>query len=364
MKCPLCQKENFALFYEVKDIPIFQNKVYQTREAALRAKTANMSLLLCSSCSFIFNSEFDSGIMTYDADYQNEQAHSPYFQKYLDEIVDLLINAGFKNKKIVEIGCGKGYFLERLLERGFQVTGFDPAYEWDNPHIIKDYFSEKYSHLNADLIILRHTLEHVQNPLNFLHSIAAAVQYRGMIFIEVPSVEWIFDKMAFWDFFYEHCNYFTVENLGSIFQHATQGMLFNNQYMYLLANLSHLRQRAKPVSSMTFVESPKKQLLKKLDLYKDFVRRHLGILVWGAAAKGATFVNLVDPCREYISGVIDINPQKQAKYIAKTGHRIFSPESLSNVNKKDVLVMNENYIEEILSIIPDIGEKLYALGEL
>jgi len=364
MKCPLCQRETLVLIYDVKNIPIFQNKVYQTREAALKAKTANVSLLLCSGCSFIFNSEFDSGIMTYDADYQNEQAHSPYFQKYLNEIIDLLIKADFKSKKIIEIGCGKGYFLERLLERGFKVTGFDPAYEGINPHIIKDYFSVKYSHLSADLIILRHTLEHVQNPLSFLHNIAAALQYKGMVFIEVPSVEWIFEKMAFWDIFYEHCNYFSIENLKSIFQHATQGLLFNNQYMYLLGDLSRLRRRARPVSRMAFGDGSQKQLLKKLDLYKDFVRRHPGIMVWGAGAKGATFVNLIDPYREYISGIIDINPKKQAKYIAKTGHKIFSPESLVNVKKKDVIVMNENYIEEILNIIPDIGEKLYALGEL
>lgn len=81
----------------------------------------------------------------------------------------------FHGKKIIEIGCGKGYFLEMLRKNGFDVTGFDPAYEGDNPYIVKDYYSDQYSHLNADLIILRHTLEHIDDPLKFLHSIATAV---------------------------------------------------------------------------------------------------------------------------------------------------------------------------------------------
>jgi len=46
---------------------------------------------------------------------------------YLDGIVTLLIDNGFKNKKIVEIGCGKGYFFEKLIKAGFDVTGFDPV---------------------------------------------------------------------------------------------------------------------------------------------------------------------------------------------------------------------------------------------
>ena len=74
---------------------------------------------------------------------------SSYFQNYLEDILCLFIGKNLHKKKTIEIGCGKGYFLERLLENGFEVTGFDPAYEGDNPHIIKDYFSDKYSYLNV-----------------------------------------------------------------------------------------------------------------------------------------------------------------------------------------------------------------------
>ena len=362
MKCPLCREADLSLVYEVQDIPVFQNKVYTTEEAAQNAKTANISLMLCNLCRFIFNADFDPDIMDYDTQYQNEQAHSPYFQNYLDDILALFADKNFHKKKIIEIGCGKGYFLEKLQKHGFQVTGFDPAYEGNNPHIIKDYFSDTYAYLNADVIILRHTLEHIQNPLNFLHSIAAAVGYKGMIFVEVPRIEWILHKMAFWDIFYEHCNYFSSDSLGSIFQKSEQGFLFSGQYMYLLSDLSDLREQAKPDITSHLLNVSTSQLQKQLNFYQGFVLDHPGMLIWGAGAKGVTFVNLMDPDRKHISCVIDINPKKQNQYIAKTGHKIISPDRLNDLRGRDILVMNENYYEEIKKDAEKLNGKIYALG--
>ena len=371
MNCPLCQGSSLSLIYEVRNIPVFQNKVYNDAELAKNARTANVSLVLCQNCSFVFNSDFDMSLMNYDARYQNEQAHSPCFQDYLDGIIGIFTAKNFHKNKVIEIGCGKGYFLEKLGRYGFEVTGFDPAYEGDNPHIIKDYFTGKYSHLNAELIILRHTLEHVQNPLNFLNDIASAADYKGMIFIEVPSLEWIIQKKAFWDIFYEHCNYFTFRSLGSIFQKAEQGLLFNGQYMYLLADLRKLRTHIKPAmtdqirSDQIRSDQISYQFLlfkEHLKDYQKFVDTHRGMLVWGGGAKGAIFVNLTDPDQEYISYVVDINPKKQNQYIAKTAHKIVDPEFLNDIKEGDILIMNENYYDEVKKDIGNLNFDIHTLG--
>jgi SAM-dependent methyltransferase len=360
VNCPLCQESNLSLIYEVRDIPVFQNKVYESVEAARNAQTANVSLVLCKSCSFVFNSSFDMNIMNYDAQYQNEQAYSCYFQNYLDGILNLLASEGFRTKRITEIGCGKGYFLEKLQKHNFEVTGFDPAYEGNNPKIIKDYFTGKYSHLNADLFILRHNIEHIQNPLDFLHTVAATADYKGMIFIEVPTFEWIIKKKAFWDIFYEHCNYFTFDSLGSIFRKSKQGTLFNDQYMYLLADLKDLRTQAKPAKPR--MNYRKLGFQDSLNEYREFVENHTGMLIWGAGAKGSTFVNLIDGARKYVSYVVDINPKKQNRYIAKTAHKIISPRFLVELEGRDILVMNDNYYEETKKDVGELDFNLYVLG--
>jgi hypothetical protein len=74
------------------------------------------------------------------------------------------------------------------------------------------------------------------------------------------------------------------------------------------------------------------------------------IYIWGAGAKGVTLCNIIDAKREKIKCLIDINPQKQGKYISGSGHKIESPDVLNkDIEKKIVFVMNKNYFLEILN---------------
>src|SRR5205807_2416657 len=71
------------------------------------------------------------------------------------------------------------------------------------------------------------------------------------------------------------------------------------------------------------------------------------VAVWGAGAKGVTFCNLVDPECRLLVCVLDVNPAKQGKYIAGTGHRIRAPADLGREGVATVLVLNPNYLTEI-----------------
>lgn len=342
----MCKRSDLNKIYHVENIPIFQNKVFPSQEEALKANTATVTLTQCLHCGFVFNKNFDTNLMNYDDNYQNEQNYSNYFIDYLHEILNIIKEESTEHDLVLEVGCGKGYFLEMIDDAGLIVTGFDPAYEGDNPKIIKDYFSEKYSDVRAELIILRHTLEHIAHPFDFLKTIAKAANYEGKIFIEVPCFDWIVSKNAFWDVFYEHCNYFTEELLASMFEKSGGGKLFNGQYIYLLADLKDIKRDIEGSE----VKQYKVLFEKMYDDHKAYLKKSQHNLVWGAGAKGSTFVNILDPERRYVSKVIDINPNKQSKYIARTGHPIISPDSINFdqlSGETTIWIMNENYADEI-----------------
>jgi hypothetical protein len=341
--CPICQRENLVTFYTQKDIPFFQNKTYPSLEAAKSVKVADISITQCSHCNFVFNRNFDPDELEYDSEYQNEQANSDYFQNHLKDVIGILSKNDLLNEKIVEVGCGKGYFLNLLRTKGIDIIGFDPVYEGSDPSIIKDRFCTKYQ-VNADLVILRHTLEHIQSPLEFLHIIADANKYKGKIYIEVPTFDWIVKNKAIEDIFYEHCNYFTIETLKMLFHQSECGYIFNGQYIYLIADLKNLKNNDFSKTSEIIYTDVFSDLFSK---FQQLIKELSNLAIWGAGAKGSTFLNLLDPDCEHVKCVIDINPSKQQRYLARTGHLIISPSIVSEFDIKNIIIMNPNYYNEI-----------------
>ena len=191
IKCPLTGSTNTKIIYEQRSVPLIQNKVYPTRELAIKAPCVDVTLTQSLDNGFVFNSAFSDSIIDYDLHYQNEQSHSAIFRNHLQHIIQILQQNNTLTGKVVEIGCGKGYFMDMLVERGVDIIGFDPTYEGKSPKVIKEFFSEKYAGIGAELIILRHTLEHISQPFQFIKTIAAANNFKGKLFIEVPTFEWI-----------------------------------------------------------------------------------------------------------------------------------------------------------------------------
>src|SRR5690606_23338008 len=96
----------------------------------------------------------------------------------------------FSESDIIEVGCGKGVFIDYLRRRQFAVTGIDPSYTGEDPAIQKRLFVPGLG-LRANGIVLRHVLEHIEDPVAFLTAIAQANGGAGKIYIEVPCYDWI-----------------------------------------------------------------------------------------------------------------------------------------------------------------------------
>jgi hypothetical protein len=113
-------------------VPVHQNLVHATRQDALQVTRGDLALTVCHECGFVFNSAFDGTKLMYGVDYDNTQYHSPYFIQYMTDLAAHLVNEkGVRNCQIVEVGCGKGFFLRMLLadeSSGNTGIGFDPSY--------------------------------------------------------------------------------------------------------------------------------------------------------------------------------------------------------------------------------------------
>ncbi len=335
------ENSSHRLLYQQDAFPVFQNRMYETKEEALNCPKGDIHLVEDLETGLVYNAAFEPSLMKYDEHYQNEQASSPLFQKHLEHVA-VIVDRLLGKQGLVEVGCGKAYFLELLLSQGSEIAGFDPTYEGANPNVQKHYF-QKGVDVQAKGMILRHVLEHVQNPVDFLRRLSDANNNEGLIYIEVPCFDWILDNHVWFDVFYEHVNYFRLSDFYRIFKDVIDaGKLFGGQYMYVVARLDSIKQPVFDVENQVLFPPEFGSNIADTSQVKP-------VVVWGGASKGVIFSLLKSRVGHTIDMVVDINPAKQGKYLPATGLVVRSPEeAMAKLpGGSTVLVMNPNYIEEI-----------------
>lgn len=338
--------------YRAEQLPVFQNRMFRTEAEATACVRGDVVLVQDPRTGLVYNAAFRPELMQYDADYQNEQAVSSVFRSHLDEITGI-VERHFRGRSLIEVGCGKGYFLEHLLGLGFAVTGIDPAYEGDNPKVVKARFSREAG-LQAEGLVLRHVLEHIRQPADFLAELREANGGAGTIFIEVPCLDWICRHRAWFDVFYEHVNYFRLDDFRRMFGRILEaGHVFGGQYLYVVADLASLRDPAQaPGAPFAFPAD----FTASIGRFAERIRsRGAAAVVWGGASKGVIFSLFMRRAGARIDCVVDINPAKQGRYLPATGLRVSSPAEMQSqvAEGADIYVMNGNYLDEIRRMTQD-----------
>ncbi len=330
------------VLYTQRGFPLFQNKVYSTLDQARACPTGDIELVEDLVSGLIRNDAFIPEAVTYDTTYNNEQANSGRFRNHLEHIAKL-VEAQLGRSSLIEVGCGKGYFLEMLQDRGVEITGFDPTYDGKNTAIHRKYFDPQAG-LSGSGIVLRHVLEHIPNPVEFLNQLCKANGSKGLIYIEVPCLEWIMSNKTWFDVFFEHVNYFRLSDFEKMFSDLKfAAHTFDGQYLSIVADISSIRM-------------PNYSSDHRIEFPADFMAslEHASkingpLIVWGGGSKGVIFSLMVQRAGLKIDRVIDINPAKQGRYLPVTGLRVYSPEDgLSGMPEgTSILVMNPIYLEEV-----------------
>ena len=353
-------------------VPVHSVMNIASRDEALNFPRGDIRLGFCGDCGFIFNTAFDLSLRR-SSDCEESQGYSPTFTAFLRELAeDLVGRYDLHHKRILEIGCGKGEFLELICELGDnRGIGFDPAYVEGRSTgsgkgqvtVIKDYYSEKYSDHTADAILCRMTLEHIPETARLVRTVRKAVGVNAdtLVFFQVPDVTRILTDCAFEDVYYEHCSYFSPGSLARLFVKNGFEVLdaktdYDGQYIML---------ESKPNAGINGKYSSVEQDLEDFEKYVDqFSQRYAEkinhwskvlagyqtqgkkVVLWGSGSKGVAFLTALNVGSQ-VEYVVDINPHRQGTYMAATGQLVVSPEFLRDYLPDAVVIMNAVYLEEI-----------------
>ena len=363
--CPICNCHDIVTSVSRPQLPVLQNKVYSTREAALRSPTAPFLLGTCRRCGFSFNALFQPKLVVYDETYNNE-APSPVFFRYCEKIAEMLIDRfRLTSGTVYDVGCGKGAFLRILcrLAPGIQGVGIDPSCSplcEANCTLVRDVFRPEHVKDDAKLVLLRHVLEHMDDPVTFTSALGKALP-DVPLFVELPDLSWIFRNEVFWDFCYEHCNYFSGTSLTYALNRAgfwveERQTSFGDQYQWAICipKGNDAAEVPSGPDEVIAAQAYHAQEEARLDLVRKMVDEARNLVLWGMATKGVVLSNLIGSDR--IAGSVDINPSKQGRYVASSGIEIHAPEWLQTfAGEATVLIMNPNYADEIRERILSMG---------
>ena len=370
-QCTICNSASLVPIIERVGTPVFQNAVYRDEKAAAAANTGRIKLVCCADCGFVFNAGFDSSLINYGQNYENDQSHSQVFLQHMEQVADCVLSAlRATGGSVVEVGCGQGGFLVCLRRRSenriVTLQGFDPSFRGGSlpegitiwPRLLDEKVMKELG-TSCDVVVTRHVIEHVPDPVGFFATIRKSVPEpdRVRLFVETPAFEWIVANRVLQDVFYEHVNYFTADTLALALAQAGFGRcvvtsVFGGQYLWADASAAGVDIGLPAwtpqalAAARQYVADVEAQIAKWhsiLDCTSDAA-------VWGAGAKGVTFTGLVDPNRTRIAVLVDINPKKQNAF-APTGHRIVSPAEAARMAIPRIVLMNPNYEQEVRAIL-------------
>lgn len=360
-------------------MPVFCSLLWSNEQLAQNCAKGDIKLAFCPDCGFIENVAFDAAKLEYTEAYECSLDFSPRFQSYAKSLAEKLITRhNLHQKKIIEIGCGKGDFLFLICNLGDNYgIGFDPTYVYRPEHdqypveFVQDYYSESYADYYGDFILCRHTLEHIQNPTSFLATIRRTIGSHNdvKVFFEVPNALDTFGNLAVWDIIYEHCCYFSPGSLSSAFslcgfQVTETTEEYRGQFLCLEAVPTQTNQDLdqKLIEPSTRLKNDivnfPYNFQKKIAFWEQKLQEAADsdqrVVLWGAGSKGVTFLNVIIQQKQ-IKYVVDINPNKKGKYIPGTGQEIVEPNFLIKYQPDLVIVMNPIYESEIRQMLKDIN---------
>lgn len=161
----------------------------------------------CKNCKvkFLVLNRKTSYEKVYKKEYFTEEYKKQYGVTYLEDRENILRLADTRlkiilkhisseNKKLLDIGCAYGFFLEKAREKGFDVYGIEiekkaAAYARHNLKlnvINKNFFNAKLNQ-KFDIITMWYVLEHFENPERVLSKIMQFLKPGGIVCISLPN---------------------------------------------------------------------------------------------------------------------------------------------------------------------------------
>lgn len=126
-----------------------------------------------------------------DSNFGWNDAETPFYHRYLMPAIEAFLPTPKEAGGVLDIGCGNGVFVERLLEAGYDAYGVDAARDGveiaDRRHpgrfyvcaVGRDPLPERISRAGVRTVVSMEVVEHLYSPRSFADFAAEILRSNG-----------------------------------------------------------------------------------------------------------------------------------------------------------------------------------------
>lgn len=359
--CRACDSDSIAEVLDLGNMPLAGD----FRPLGERNTLFPLAIDVCVACGLLQVRELPPFEVVFNDHYSYASSTVAglvrHFQDYAAKVALLFPNG----RRLLEVGCNDGIFLDPLRRYGFDVVGVDAS---DNVAELArsrglcvetgifgeskaQDLVEKYGHF--DVVTCSNVFAHNPDVNGFLAGVSTALSKSGEFWVEVHSATALYSTLQ-WDCFYhEHCFYWTPDALvRALGRHGFYPISVQAIPMHgggIRARFSRREtsdcvnhEKLRVEDWQTFSQ----RAVRSRDVLADSVKR-LGIeYAYGAAGRAVTLINWANLSLAY---VVDGSPLRAGKVIPNTNIPIVSESEFCGrpLTSDWCLVSAHNYVDSI-----------------
>ena len=269
-----------------------------------------------------------------------------------------------KQKKVIEIGCGRGEYLSIISQFVQEAYGLEYS-KGSVKQCRKEGLSARKGFIENsdyklaggpfDAFFILNFLEHLPEPGAALKGIYNNLADSAVGLVEVPNFDMILRAKLFSEFIGDHLFYFTKGTLNTALELNGFEIIESKEIWHDYIISAVVRKRGKLDLAYFY-----KQQARLRDEIAGYIRRFRDkrVAIWGAGHQALAVISLTNITGR-IKYVVDSAVFKQNKFTPATHIRIVSPEALVQDPVDAVMVMAASYSDEVAGFLrKSFGKKI------
>ena len=357
-KCSICAQSTLESLIDLPGLPLTER--YAKIPMQTMPKGIDQKFLYCSHCGHGQLAYQVNPAELYDETYffrtsksLKARAGTEFFLSSLRAI------AGDRTFECaVDVGCNDLYLLNQLKGKAKVRIGIDPILKIESgsfdqdiitiPEMIEDVNFSAFASQPADLVVCRHTLEHIFDPRLALSKLFEWGNENTLYCFEVPGLDTLLERFRFDQIFHQHLQYFSlfsfirlIEELGVQYQGS-----FLNRHDWGAFFIAFKKSAVPQKSRAQFKQWKAAEIQERFKIFRshmdssrEILERQTGNFYgYGAGNMLPVLAYHLGSDLSFLKAVLDDNPEKDGWYYWNLPLAITRPQKVGSLKDEAIMI--------------------------